>query len=184
MVTLANSDYQSRAGYVGGAALLFLVFDRVLIGVVPSHWDLLLILLTTFLCMVVWELRARLRWYARHGCQWFYADPRSWPVLLRSAAVRFSVNALPLVVVCWLVHEYPYFRGSGWDFTRLFYAVVLSAYLVVGYPFHLLTLCKLGRPGLDLGDYALLTLSGLRALWRYVRGDSSAFVSVAKSACP
>lgn len=175
MVTFAKPAYESRAGYVGGAALFFLVLDRVLTEEsVPSHWDLLLILLTTFLCMVVWDLRARSRWYARYGCQWFQPDPRPWPVLMRSAAVRFAVNALPLAFICWLVHEHPYFRGAAWDFTRLFYAVVLSAYLLVGYPFHLLTLRRLGQRRYDLGDYALLTLAGLRALRRWFQGDSSA----------
>ena len=78
MITLAKPVYQSRAGYVGGAALLFLVLDRVLIGDgLPSHWDLLLILLTAFLCMVVWDLRARSRWHAHYGRQWFQSDPRS-----------------------------------------------------------------------------------------------------------
>lgn len=165
-------EYQSRAGYVGGAVLLVLVLVRVLGGEgALSHADLLWLLLGMFLSMFAWDLQARARWYRQHGRQWFQADPRSWPVLLRSAFWRFLINGLALFVITWLVHAHPYFRGEGWDFTRCFYAVVLSAYAVIGYPWHLLTLRWFGQRRHDFGDYALLTMIALRGFWCFVKGD-------------
>lgn len=174
MVSFAKPAYESRAGYVGGAVLFLLVLVRVQGEGIPTHWDLLSILFAAFLCMLGWDLLARSRWYARYGRQWFQSDPRPWPVLIRSAFWRFLVNGLALVLIAWVVHSHPYFRGAAWDFPRLFYTVILLLYAVFGYPWHLLTLRRLGQRRYDFGDYALLTLIALRGLWRLVRGDSRA----------
>lgn len=162
--------YQSRAGYVGGAVFLIVLLARL--DVTVTSFSTLTLVLLVALIMIAYELWARSCWSRRSGVSWLVCDPRPWPVLLRSAGIRFLTNGVAFSLVVWLVHHHPYFRADAWDFTRQWYLTLFAVYALFGYPYHLLTLRYLGARRWDFHDYALLTLAGTRGAVRWLRGQS------------
>ncbi|MBK1718523.1 methyltransferase family protein [Thiocystis violacea] len=159
--------YQSRAGYVG--ALVFLTVAISHAAQRFTHAEIYATLLLAFFVMLAWDLHARILHNCRYRRPWIGVGRwRPW-----SAFVRFLVNGAAFGSVALLVHVHPYFSASSWDFTRYFYASTLALYLLLGYPVQLVTLRYLGHDRYEFGDYALLTLAGLRAFGRFLRGRGS-----------
>lgn len=169
--------FVSLAGYVGAVILLVLTLARFAAEVFWTDWNrwphevsLLLIIALTALAMVTYEVLARQRWHRRYGLVWLAADPRPLPVLAWSAFVRFLATGAVLAFGWALVHSHHYFQGQHFAFTRLFYDHVLGAYGLLGYPYHLFTLRRLGQRAFEFNDYALLTLLGGRGLGLWTAG--------------
>lgn len=178
-VLRAIRPFESLAGYVGATVLLALVLAKCAIGSVTAHFDfaslshestLLIMIGFTGLAMTIYEISARVHWHRRHAIVWFAPNSRPFGVLAWSALVRFLTTGGVLAVGWCMVHYHYYFQTPNFSFTRVYYSYMLGAYFLLGYPYHLFTLLRLGRQMFEFNDYALLTLLGIKGFWLWSTG--------------
>lgn len=173
--------YVSKSGYAGAGALIFfsllaaLDFRRieaVLVGWnIGSNLFLIAIVFASFFVMLGAELLQR-RSYKRRWSTTIHPPSLSDPAsarLLRSAFWRFFTYGVVFGLMWAVVSFHYYFSSSFFSMTRDYANLMISLYLILGFPYVWLTLKKKGGLRYEFGDYAILLMIFARRSWRNLR---------------
>jgi len=165
--------YQSHAGYFGAITVVVMTFSFVYLkalGVISTVTSSLMfsIVAITFLVMLISEYFLKRRFNRKNEIIVKYeALNKSNLYILKSSLFRFLALFLPFLIFYLLVNNHHYFISSTvFKPTREFFDYLLYIFLILGLPYSFMTLKFRGSKVYEFGDYALLTIIGVKSLFK------------------
>jgi protein-S-isoprenylcysteine O-methyltransferase Ste14 len=162
--------YQSHAGYFGAIATVIMTFSFVYLKAIGSISTVTSSLMfsivgVTFIVMIVSEYFLKRRYNRRNYIVVKYESlNNSNFYILKSSLIRFSVLFIPFLISYLLVNNHEYFiKGTLFKPTREFFDYLLYIFLIFGLPYSFITLKFRGSKKYEFGDYALLTIVGIKS---------------------
>jgi len=161
------NKYQSYAGYFGALTIILLSFGLIYLekfAIIGSITDkfIFLIVAITFIVMAIAELFLQKRYRQKNNHQIKYlALSRSSFYILKSSFFRFLALFLPFLFFYLLVQKHTFFSIS----TREFFDYLFYIFVFVGFPYIFFTLKYKGDKSYEFGDYAILTIIGVKSFF-------------------
>ncbi len=168
-----STQYISKSGYVGAITVVISAFT--LIGLKETGYiahiyfeNLLLLVFIVFVSMLVSEYILRNRYNKTHKIKTVFTPlSESNTYLIRSTLYRFITLSLPLVFLCCFTSILHYFNPEhSITLISIFYKYVIGVYFLFGFPYLFFTLKYRGDLKYEFNDYAILTLIGVRSLFK------------------
>lgn len=161
------NKYQSYAGYFGALSIIILSFGLIYLekfAVIDSITNkfVFLIVAITFIIMVIIELFLQKRHSQKNNYQLKYlALSKSNLYILKSSFFRFLSLFLVFLFFYILVQKHNFFSIP----TREFFDFLFYIFLFVGFPYIFFTLKYKGDKSYEFGDYAILTIIGVKSFF-------------------
>ena len=167
------NPYQSYAGYFGAMSVILMTFSLVYlkaIGVISTVTSSLMFLIVgiTFLVMLISEYFLKRRFNQKNNLTVEYTALNiSNLYILKSSIIRFLALFLPFLLFYLLVQNHHYFTAStAFKPTRELFDDLLYIFLILGIPYAFLTLKFRAKKAYEFGDYALLTIIGVKSFFK------------------
>ncbi len=167
--------YYSHAGYVAAASIVTLSFTLFALreyGVVShiANSHIFSMIGITFVLMLVAEYIFQKRYIAKNEIDYrFKSLSASTFYLLKSALVRYVALLLPLLFFYAIVQNHYYFTHTqAFGPTRELFDYLLYLYLFFALPYIFITLKYKGAHRYEIGDYAMLSIVGIKSLLQWV----------------
>jgi protein-S-isoprenylcysteine O-methyltransferase Ste14 len=161
------NKYQSYAGYFGALTIVILSFGLVYLEkfAVIDFISVKVIFLTvaiTFIVMVTVELLLQKRHSQKNNYRLQYsALSESNFYIFKSTVFRFLALFLPFLLFYSLVQKHSFFSIQ----TRDFFDFLFYIFICVGFPYIFFTLKFKGDKSYEFGDYAILTIIGVKSFF-------------------
>ena len=163
--------YYSHAGYFGAATIVCCSVSLLLLRqyhIVDQITDDIIfgMIGIAFMVMLVAEWRLQRRYRKNRGIVFVPTALHSSNLyILKSAMIRFVVLFIPFLLAYSLVQNHDYFVHTyAFRPTRHLFDILLYIFVWLGVPYLFLTLKYNGDKRYEIGDYAMLTLAGLKSI--------------------
>ena len=159
------NKYQSHAGYFGALTIILLSFGLVYLekfAVIDFISDKLIFMsvVITFIVMAMAELFLQNRYNKKNNYRVKDSTLSNSNIyILKSTLFRFLALFLPFLLFYLLVQKHNFFSTP----TREFYDYLLYIFMFVGFPYIFFTLKFRGEKSYEFGDYAILTIIGIKS---------------------
>ncbi len=164
------SKYQSHAGYFGALAVILMTFSLVYLksqGIITLVSSSLIfsIVAFTFIVMLISEYFLKRRFNERNYIVVEYLPlSNSNLYILKSSIIRFLALFLPFFIFYLLIFNHDYFtKSSIFKPTQEFFDYLLYIFLILGVVYNFITLKYRGFKKYEFGDYAILTIIGVKS---------------------
>ena len=170
--------YQSYAGFFGAVAVimasLFLMYLKTqgIITTITNDY-IFLIVTFTFAVMLISEYFLKRRYDIKYAKRVKFSSlSRSNLYILKSSIFRFIALFVPFLFFYAVLQNHYYFiLDNRFIPTRELADYYLYIFLIAGVPYIFLTLKFRGDSRYEIGDYALLTIVGIKSIFLKLFGD-------------
>jgi protein-S-isoprenylcysteine O-methyltransferase Ste14 len=173
------TKYQSYSGYFGALSVISLTFFLVYLKSnstisTISNTLIFLIVLVTFINMIIGEYFLKKIYNKKNNYQVIYKQLHKQNLyILKSTLIRFVAFFVPFLFFYLLVQYHEYFlHNSLFKPTQEFFNYLLYIFLIFGVPYIYLTLKYRGDSRYEFGDYAILTIIGVKSLYKSIVNKS------------
>ena len=165
--------YQSHAGYFGVASvvissfsLLYMLSTNIISTITHNH--IFGIIAITFMMMILSEYILKKKKKKKSNYRVIYCSlHNSNFYILKSSLFRFLALFIPFLFFYFLIQNHHYFLYNNlFAPSRELANYFLYIFLLLGFPYIFLTLKFRGDRYYEMGDYALLTLAGVKSLFK------------------
>jgi protein-S-isoprenylcysteine O-methyltransferase Ste14 len=124
----------------------------------------------TFIIMLSSEYIQKHRFNSQHKTPVVFASlSPSYFYLTKSTLFRFVALFVPFYLAYFIIQNHTYFvSNSDFEPTKIFFGYLMWIFLLLGPVYIFLSLKYRGDSKYEFNDYALLTLAGVRSLWRRI----------------
>lgn len=169
------TKYQSQSGYYGAfctlvLTLLFVYIKSTSMIETISSTHIFIMVGITFIIMLIseWVLKQSYNKKIAYTIQ-YKAIADSNIYILKSTLIRFVALFLPFLFFYLMLHNHQYFiKNSLFIPTLEFFDYLLYIFSIFGLPYIYLTLKYRGEKYYEFGDYAILTIIGIKSLYNSI----------------
>jgi len=166
-------QYQSKAGYYGAISTIILSFTLIYLkkklfidNISSTYLFIMLGIVFTIMLVSEWILKQKYNKKTSYTIQ-YKAISNSNIYILKSTIIRFIALFLPFILFYLLIQNHQYFTKNRLFIPTIeFFDYLLYIFSILGIPYIYLTLKYRGDKKYEFGDYAILTIIGIKSLYK------------------